>query len=163
MVELLYYDSKLRKPKKSRRLIDLLKPWLDRFGLAEDVRIEPLQEGLSSLTLKSPHTKFDINVSDSGFGISQVIPVIVECLYAPSDSTILIEQPEIHVHPKVQADLADLFIETSKTHTVIVETHSEHILLRIQRRIAEGTFSARDITIYYFEPSPDGTKVKSIP
>jgi predicted ATPase len=74
---------------------------------------------------------------------------------------LLIEQPEIHLHPKAQATLGDLLMEVVKAgdRQVIVETHSEHLLARIQRRIAEQKFSHEQVAIYYFEPTPSGTKI----
>jgi predicted ATPase len=160
VVDLLYYDSRGRK--KAGRIINALTRWLEQFGLAKNVRINALPEGLYSLTVDDPQTAFEINVADTGFGVSQVLPVIVECLAAPDDSTLLIEQPEIHVHPRVQAELADLFIEVSKGKTVIVESHSEHLLLRLQRRIAERVISPDEVAIYYFDPSPNGTNIRRL-
>jgi hypothetical protein len=161
VAELLYYDSKTRRP-TSRQTIGALRPWLALFGLADDVRIEALPEGLYSLTLTDPHTRVDVNVSDTGFGTSQVLPIVVECLYSSPGSTILIEQPEIHVHPKVQAELCDVFINASVDKRIVVETHSEHILLRLQRRIAEGTLFPEEVAVYYFEPTAEGTQVRRI-
>ncbi len=79
-----------------------------------------------------------VNLNDVGFGISQVLPIIIAGLIAESQSVILLEQPELHLHPEAQANLGDLLIEMShKGITFLVETHSEHLLLRLQRRIAE--------------------------
>jgi len=81
------------------------------------------------------------NLADVGFGLSQALPVIIQCLVADSDSTLLIEQPELHLHPEAQAMLADLLIDcvNRRKARLIIETHSEHLLLRLQRRIAETT------------------------
>jgi len=162
VVELLYYDSKLRKRKARRVMINDLKRWLETFGLAREVRIDALHEGLYSLILEDPSTGFPVNVSDTGFGVSQILPVVVECLSSPRNCTIMIEQPEIHVHPKVQAELGDLFIEASKDRRIIVETHSEHLLLRVQRRIAEKLLSPNEVAIYFFEPSHEGTQIRRL-
>lgn len=91
-------------------------------------------------------------ITDVGFGISQILPVITLCYYVPEGSTILLEQPEIHLHPSVQAGLADVLIDAIKVRKVqiIVESHSEHLLRRIQRRIAESEgLSDEDVALYF--------------
>lgn len=76
---------------------------------------------------------------------------------------IFIEQPEIHLHPAMQAEVADLFIDASKMgKQLFIETHSEHLALRLQRRIAEGEISYQDVGIFYFEKDEEGTHVKKV-
>jgi hypothetical protein len=104
----------------------------------------------------------ELRPNDVGIGISQVVPVIVTALDG-AGRTVVVEQPELHLHPKLQAELADLFIESAKgkpRHRVLLETHSELIPLRIMRRIRE-TFEKQqseriglaeeDVAIYYVE------------
>jgi predicted ATPase len=93
-------------------------------------------------TPDSPEVAF----TDIGFGVSQVLPVITLCYYVPERSILILEQPEIHLHPTVQMALADAIIDAVKTRSiqVIIESHSEHFLLRLQRRIAEGVLSPKD-------------------
>jgi hypothetical protein len=104
----------------------------------------------------------ELRPNDVGIGISQVVPVIVTALDG-AGRTVVVEQPELHLHPKLQAELADLFIESAKgkpRHQVLLETHSELIPLRIMRRIRE-TFEKQqseriglaeeDVAIYYVE------------
>lgn len=82
-----------------------------------------------------------VSYVDIGFGASQVIPVVIQSLLADKGSLVIIEQPELHLHPSAQAVLADLFIQRSREGVrFLIETHSEHILLRLQRRIAETTY-----------------------
>jgi predicted ATPase len=92
-------------------------------------------------------------LTDVGFGVSQILPVLTLCYYVPEGSTILMEQPEIHLHPSVQAGLADVFIDaiTTRHIQIIVESHSEHLLRRLQRRIAEEGLSSDDAALYFFE------------
>ena len=93
----------------------------------------------------------EVLLTDVGFGVSQILPVITLCYYAPEGSILLLEQPEIHLHPSVQAGLADVFIDAIKRRNVqiIVESHSEHLLRRLQRRIAEEAFPASDAALYF--------------
>ena len=92
-------------------------------------------------------------ITDMGIGVSQVLPVLVLCYYVPEGSTIILEQPELHLHPSVQAGLADVFIDVIKHRNVqiLLESHSEHLLRRLQRRIAEEEFKSEDAALYFCE------------
>jgi predicted ATPase len=98
-----------------------------------------------------------VDLPDVGFGISQVLPVLVQCFYAPSGSIILMEQPEIHLHPSAQSALADVMIDAINSREngadrniqVVLETHSEHFLRRLQRRIAEDAVPQKKISAYF--------------
>jgi predicted ATPase len=130
--------------------------WLRELELIHDFRIHQIVEGgnlyqvMVKLTAKSP----EVLITDVGFGVSQILPVIGLCYYVPNNSTLLIEQPEIHLHPKVQAGLADVFIDAikNKNISIILESHSEHLLRRLQRRIAEHDFEHKDASLYFCEP-----------
>src|SRR5690606_28231500 len=93
----------------------------------------------------------EVLLTDVGFGISQVLPVITLLQYVPDESTVILEQPEIHLHPLAQAALADVIIQASSHRRVqvILESHSEHLLLRLQRRIAEGVLPNDDVRLYF--------------
>lgn len=98
-------------------------------------------EGYDELTLWDIKRETEVSHRDVGIGISQVLPVLV-ISYASEQSIIAIEQPEIHVHPALQAELGDVIIESAlgeRKNTFILETHSEHLILRILRRIRETT------------------------
>jgi len=133
--------------------------WLNKFGLSESVAT--LVEGSGptySLRVKNEKTRVQSSILDIGFGINQLLPVIVQCFYAPKNSLILIEQPEAHLHPKFQADVADFLIDVVNYGTrVVVETHSEHLLLRLQRRIAEKQISSDNVGVTYFDLGSEGT------
>lgn len=123
-----------------------------------------------TLRFHDPVKNINLSHRDLGVGISQVIPVIVNCV-ANTEIPVLIEQPELHLHPRLQGDLADLFIETAikgdQLNTYVIETHSEHIIRRIMRRIREdrnkGTDEVRitkdDVAILYVAPGPNGSTV----
>jgi predicted ATPase len=129
--------------------------WLKELGLIDDFKVKQIVEAgnlyyvLVKISSKSPEVK----ITDVGFGVSQILPVIALCYYVPEGSTLIIEQPEIHLHPKVQAGLADVFIDAidKKNIQVILESHSEHLLRRLQRRIAEESFSNDDSALYFTE------------
>ncbi len=131
--------------------------------LATNLKLGSIGEGLYALRVSDSNLKIDVNLADIGFGASQLLPIIVQGIYAPKGSVLLIEQPEIHLHPRIQALLGDFFIDMSRRgKQAIIETHSEHMILRLQRRIAEMKFSSNDLAIYSFEPSKKGTEISKV-
>lgn len=116
----------------------------------------------------------ELQPQDVGIGISQVVPVIVTALDR-QNGLLGIEQPELHLHPKLQAELADLFIQAAKgdtNHTLILETHSELIPLRIMRRIRNGVdgtlpshiplIRSSDVAVYYIECHESATIARQL-
>ncbi|NJR21307.1 MAG: DUF3696 domain-containing protein [Richelia sp. CSU_2_1] len=80
----------------------------------------------------------DVYLPDVGFGVSQILPILVECLRTKAEETIVLEQPEIHLHPSLQSKLADFFICMAKSgKKLVIETHSEHLINRLCLRIAQ--------------------------
>ncbi|BDM65447.1 hypothetical protein NFHSH190041_28990 [Shewanella sp. NFH-SH190041] len=118
---------------------------------------------LISIQLKDLRNNAVVTPKDVGFGIGQVLPIILESVVS-KNNLICVEQPEIHLHPKLQAHLADLFIDsvTSGHNQWIVETHSEAIMLRIQRRIRERKISHDLISVLYIDVGESGAQVTSI-
>ncbi len=135
--------------------------WLKMLGLIDEFRVEEIAKGTNLYRVKVRKTarSAEVFITDVGFGVSQVLPVLVLCYYAPEGSTILFEQPEIHLHPSVQARLADVFIDAMKVRKVqiLVESHSEHFLRRLQRRVAEATEITGEQTALYFCNVVDGS------
>src|SRR5690606_11007155 len=99
----------------------------------------------------------EVLLTDVGFGVSQVLPIITLLQYVPEGSTVVLEQPEIHLHPLAQSALADVMIQAAihRKVQVIFESHSEHLLLRLQRRIAEQSVSSEDIRLYFCDAPRD--------
>ena len=134
--------------------------WLKRLGLVHDFHVEALAEGRRLFEVKvrkSPNSS-EVLLTDVGFGVSQILPVLVLCFYVPKESTVILEQPDIHLHPSVQSGLADVFIDTWKKHKVqiLFESHSEHLLRRLQRRIAEGTIQEDDVSLFFCSTDDNG-------
>ncbi len=136
--------------------------WLREMGMIHSFSLSPIAENHREYELRIKRSKSSVPVllTDVGFGVSQVLPVLVLCYYVPEGSTVLLEQPEIHLHPFVQAFLADVLIDATRRRNiqVIVESHSEHLLRRLQRRIAEEEVS-HDDTALYFCRQQDGRSV----
>ena len=151
------------KSEPSQTLLAEVKRWMSAFGIASDVNLIELGRGYHVVELTDPRTQTAVNLANTGFGASQVLPVIVQGYYAPKDSLILLEQPEIHLHPRAQGTLGDLLIDISKQDKkLIVETHSEHLIGRIQTGVAEETISKDDVAVYYFAPCEGGAQVREL-
>jgi len=140
---------------KNQTVEECVAKWLKDMGLIHTFRLQPIGENSKDYELrvqKTPHSA-EVLITDVGFGVSQILPVLVLCYYVPENSILVFEQPEIHLHPAVQYLLADVFIDAVNTRNVqiILESHSEHLLARLQRRIAENQFSAADSALYFTE------------
>lgn len=132
---------------------------LKEMGLIEEFKVNPISEQRQEYEVKvrTKGSKDWVDLPDVGFGISQVLPVLAQCFYAPHGSIIIMEQPEIHLHPSAQGGLADVMIDVINSREngaerniqLIVETHSEHFLRRLQRRIAEDVVPQERVSAYF--------------
>jgi predicted ATPase len=132
------------------------------MNIGAEIKLDRLSRGnFYRAMVVDAQTGRETNLTDVGFGASQALPIIVESYYARPNSVILVEQPEIHLHPKAQSVMGDMFLDAAgkKDRKFIVETHSEYLLARIRRRIAEGAFDPDDVAIYYFKPTAKGTEI----
>ncbi len=132
-----------------------VREWLKRMNLIESLRIERIAPNRKDYEIRLCKNAggAEVLLPDVGFGVSQILPILVLCYYAEEGSTLILEQPELHLHPAAQSELGDLLIEVVKDRKlqIIVESHSEHLLRRIQRRVAEGAFEAKDTALYFCE------------
>jgi hypothetical protein len=143
--------------------------WLKRLDIGYSIKIKPLGRKETDLyevrlvdTRRNPNV--EVGLSDVGFGISQILPLVVQSL-AASEQVISVEQPEVHIHPRLQADLGDLLIEAiqePRCNQFIIETHSEHLALRLQRRVREKKLSPNEISIIYVSRGPNGATVQPL-
>lgn len=132
---------------EQQRAIKRINEWLAYSGIKVRLAVKPLDQDptlyelLFSDTLTRRIPPFQANIREAGLGLYQVLPVVIETLLAPSGSTLLLEHPEQNLHPGVQAQLGDLFIQVAVRHKVrlLIETHSETLIIRMRRRIAEST------------------------
>lgn len=158
-VDTLDGDAIAETLKENVQLKKQVNDWLEKFNLK--VNVEHLEDIIHKLQVNQ--NSLNLDITDVGFGISQVLPVIIQGFLSHNNSLTLIEQPEIHLHPKMQADLADLFIDIviSKNQKqknqkpskyLFIETHSEYLLKRLRRRISDGTISADNVAIYLIDP-----------
>ena len=142
---------------------EMIAYWLSKLGLIYEFQIKEIARGTNlyraevKTTRSSPWTL----LTDVGFGVSQVLPALVLLYYVPEGSTVLMEQPEIHLHPSVQSGLADVMLNVAEVRNVqiIVESHSEHLMRRLQRRVAEEEASSEDVKLYFV--SSDGKRAEA--
>ena len=110
-------------------------------------------------SISKQKTRKQVTIADVGFGMSQLLPILVLGLRSDESSLMLLEQPEIHLHPKLQANLADFLLTlSSQGKRIVVETHSDHFINRLRRRIAEDPTDklADEVNILFFHPPKDG-------
>lgn len=150
-----------------RSLKEAVATWLQDLDLIQELRIRPTGPQSRFYEIVVIVAEAESSLLDVGFGVSQVLPVIMMLLSAPKGSIILLEQPELHLHPNAQAALADLMLYAAETRNLqlIVESHSEHIVRRLQRRIAEASpaFATPDnIKMYYCQPGESGSTIDEV-
>lgn len=112
------------------------------------------------LTLIDERGNLEVMPQDIGVGISQLLPVVVGVI-THEKGILAIEQPELHVHPRIQVELATLVSEYALkggNKIVLLETHSEHFVLRLMRRIREGKISDKSVGVTYVQPAEEGCK-----
>ena len=115
--------------------------WIKHLKLARSLRVRDIAKRLNlfEVDVKGTGVGAKANLADVGFGVSQILPVLVEGLLMRRGGIYLVQQPEIHLHPDAQAGLADFLIYLACNGVItVVETHSEYLLLRLRRRLAEG-------------------------
>ena len=136
------------------------------------LKVMEVADGLS-LGSQGPSVHYEVlvhqgrvkaNLVDVGFGVSQVLPVVTLAYFVPEGSTVILEQPEIHLHPLAQTALADLFVEVSRTRRVqfVVETHSENLFRRLQFLIADEQISPEDCRLYFVKCGDDGAALQRL-
>lgn len=141
------------RPSKKASVVELVSAFGKESGLFDSVRIKKLgQESSAPFQVLVDIAGESINISDVGYGVSQSLPIVVETLLADGPTTLLVQQPEVHLHPKAQAALGTFFARAvRKDSFVILETHSDYMLDRIRQEVANGTIGAKDIIILYTE------------
>lgn len=134
--------------------------WLKRLDLAEGIEISRVGKTLL-YQIEVVRGGRRSNLADVGYGVSQVLPVIVLLHFVPEGSVILCEDPEAHLHPMAQSALADLFVEVANQRKlqVLIETHSEHLFRRLQVLMAGAKVSERDCALYYVERDDPSAKL----
>ena len=152
--------------KRKKPFQEMIAYWLRELGLIDRFSVKEIAKGTNvyHATVTTSESSVPTVLTDVGFGVSQVLPALVLLYYVPEGSTVLMEQPEIHLHPAVQSGLADVMLNVAEARNVqiIVESHSEHLLRRFQRRVAEGRASAKDVKLYFVSTSGGGAQASDL-
>jgi hypothetical protein len=149
---------------------EFIAQWLVDMGVIERFGVHAIGRNDYEVRVKTLGGLTEVALPDVGFGVSQVFPALVQAFYCPMGSTVWMEQPEIHLHPQVQAELADVFIsaiQARENHAarkvqLVLETHSEHLLNRLQRRIAEGAIDSKDVAVYFARAGAEGAELERL-
>ena len=151
----------IKQVEKKKELIK----WLKIFGLAEDFRLTeiPNHPELFGLEFKEKGKDYYINYADSCFGLSQLFPLLVQSVYSKINDIIIIEQPELHLNPSLESVLADFFVDMiDKKKRLVIETHSEYLLLRLRTYIKEGKISNKKVALYFTENIGGNSEIRKI-
>ena len=151
--EILGYDTEAQDKEVQIKVNE----WLDK--IAKYKLSLKKDKNVNSVNLNDEKTNIEnINLLDLGSGIAQVLPIITQA-FKSNGEMILIEEPEIHLHPKAQAELGGMFADAAKekNNTFIIETHSENLLLRLEKLIRHGELSKDDVSVIYVDKNENGS------
>ena len=144
--------------KKDQRLSQLSRN-LYRLGLANKIQANSINEAEVELkvTRSIAGSKEMVSIADVGFGVSQILPVLVALLVAKPEQLVFIEQPEIHLHPRAQVALAEILIDAANRGVrVVIETHSELLLLAVQSLVSENRIRPDRVRLHWFTRLENG-------
>ncbi|MDI9882280.1 AAA family ATPase [Flectobacillus longus] len=159
-----YIDQIISWEEHDRELLDNLIYEIKELGLLSHIETNRMKGGRFEVNVKTNKNSSFASLTDVGFGISQFLPIIVADFQLKDDSCLAVSQPEIHLHPKIQATLGDYFArQIKKTEKqYIVETHSEYLINRLRLLIVKGELNPDDVKLYYMENDGDKTTTYKI-
>ena len=146
-------------------LEDALSDWLQYLEVAESLESATLGKQGYAPRAGIKNSKKEHELNHVGVGVSQVLPILVSGLISDPDSTLVFEQPELHLHPRVQSLLADFFLSmTLSKRQCLIETHSEHLINRLRYRIAAASSVKlkEDVKVYFVEKGENGSSFTSV-
>lgn len=154
------YNWGLKEKKKLETLISLI----SELGLASNIKAQKVNEAHISLNISRYFGAEDndvVDLSDVGFGLSQILPILIAIIEANKDNIIYIEQPEIHLHPLAQYKLANILCRyVKKGKKLVIETHSSIFIRGLQTEVVKGNISNKEVSLNWFSQDSFGeTKV----
>lgn len=151
--------------KREKQIRKALADFGKQSGLFDAVDVKPYGQGMHEpFQLQVKVRKVNANILDVGYGVSQLLPILVRIFTALSPTYFLLQQPEVHLHPRGQAELASLFITSISKHEqkFIIETHSDYMVKRARIEIRNKRINPDDIALVYFEPEGNKINVHNI-
>lgn len=151
-------SERLLKPRVPPTLFHQVRAWMQAFFPGSDIRVSPI-DGASavSLRLKSDVRSEFQRPQNVGFGLTQLFPILVAVLAAKPGDCLLIENPEVHLHPRAQQEIGCLLSLASASGVqVIVETHSDHVLNGLRLAVKQQVVAPAQVAVHYFSPSLEG-------
>jgi predicted ATPase len=138
------------KSKESKKFWTRLNKWFVDANLAEGIKLKSLMQRFYEVKIKGVKASNYESIMDVGFGNSQVMPLVVDYISRQRGVVHIVEQPEIHLHPKAQCEIGKLLLDAlHEGKQSIIETHSLDLIFRLRRYIAEGNIKRHEIKIYY--------------
>lgn len=124
--------------------------WIRELGLGMKLQVQPMAKTDLVDVSVTLNDGAQLPLPDLGYGVSQVLPVLVQCAFAPKSSTLLFEQPELHLHEAAARNLASVFIDIirEKSVHIVAETHSRHLFLEVMSQVNAGRISPDDVVLY---------------
>jgi energy-coupling factor transporter ATP-binding protein EcfA2 len=151
--------------RETKALLEALSAYGAESGLFQSIKVRKLGRSAGDpfqLVVKVGGRA--ANLVDVGYGVSQALPVVIETVLAPAESMLLLQQPEVHLHPRAQAALGSFFaqIVSKASKTLVIETHSDYIIDRVRQEVAAGNISRDDVGILFFARTESETDVWEI-
>lgn len=139
------------KERPQTKRLEQLTNWIETIFPGCRIETKTVEE-LVKLEINKHQSRKEV-ISDVGFGISQVLPILVQAAVMPTETTLLIEQPELHLHPNAQTKLAEVIADASNSgRRFLIETHSEHFVRGLQLAVSNNTVNKGKIA-YRLKPS----------
>ena len=162
-----FSDAEINPQPATRSLEAAVVDWLQYLGVADGVESRDRGKFGHELTVQIAGTQRSHDLTHVGVGVSQVLPILVASLLSEPDTTLIFEQPELHLHPKIQTLLADFFLSiTQLDKQCVLETHSEYLINRIRFRVAAAAVDQNPwveaVKMYFVERPPEGSTFQEV-
>lgn len=164
-IDIMTMDYLRQTGDEKRNIVNKISDWYKSCEISERLSIKTLSDRHFEVVLSHIGSKSKENIADVGYGCSQVLPILVAGHNLDRGDILIVQEPEIHLHPKAQAELGTFFFDLYKKGIqTFIETHSEHLLLRIQAHIAdkESKLDPEDVRIFYVYTEDGKKKIKRI-
>lgn len=142
------FDDNFKLSREKNSFFEHLNKWCDYLNIEHITLPDNNEKNIETLKMEIGNSNF----VDVGFGVSQILPILTTCLLMKWHETLILQQPEIHLHPKMQMNFADFLLSSAYTgRNLIIETHSDHIINRLLRRIIENPKLKNKVKFYFID------------